>query len=185
MSLYNRLANRKMELHMVLLWSLFVNQIIISICSIMYGLFKFQTEISESVDILLHVIIAVALVFITIRFRDSMMIKKLLSNLSHKSPNTYAVNDTIDYNKRTRMSIYLKNSDVCYLGIFKLKDETGVDFYITLVSYMTIDKNTKSIISDMREIKSSVMINSRDIERIEMFYEDDSEVWKWLNENEI
>ena len=91
--------------------------------------------------------------------------------------------DVIDYNKRTMMILYLKNSDIIYSGIFKLREQKGANSNICLIKYSIIKKESNVLIRKHEDIKSSVIINLQDVERVELVYEDDSEVWKWLNKD--
>ena len=49
------------------------------------------------------------------------------------------------------------------------------------MNYSLCNKNDDETIRDYSNVKSSVIINLQDVERIELFYEDNSETWEWLN----
>lgn len=181
MSIYNRLTERHMELHIVIIWSLFINQIIINLCAILHTFVPSEKTFSSSAKILIYILMAMFLAVSISLLRNQLCVRKYMDKFLRKTPNQCAIDDTIDYSKRTIMYVYLKNSDIGYTGIFRLKDETDSDFYITLISYIVFDKNTKETVCDYSNTKSSAMINSRDIERIELFYENDSKVWEWLD----
>ena len=80
------------------------------------------------------------------------------------------------------MRIYMKDSDICYVGTFSCREEKGIDSWIVLVDYHNITKDmvpTKNTTS-IPQPKSSVAINLRNVERIELFYKDKSKVWETL-----
>lgn len=182
MSVYNRLVDKHMELHVVIIWSLFINQIIINLCTILHTFIVPGKVFSSSAKVFIYIVVAIILAVVISLFRNQLCVKKYMAKVLRKTPNKYAIDDAIDYTKRTTMFLYLKNSNLGYAGIFRLKDEVDSDFYITLISYIVFDKSTKETLCDNSDTKSSVIINSRDIERIELFYENDSKVWEWLNE---
>ena len=83
------------------------------------------------------------------------------------------------------MQVYLKNSNVMYIGTFKLREENGKDSFIALTDYVSMYINTKDIIfkPDDHNLKSSVIINLQDIERIEMIYDKNSKLLDELSLN--
>lgn len=90
--------------------------------------------------------------------------------------------DIIDYDKKTMMKFYLKGSDVYYIGRFSIREEIGINSWISLVEYCIVNKNTNEKIFDPAEggLNSSVTVNLSNIERIEIIYEKDSEIWQRL-----
>lgn len=81
------------------------------------------------------------------------------------------------------MSVYLKSSDIYYIGRFVYREEKGNDSWICLADYGTLDKQSNKIIYDPEEadVKSSVVIPLSNVERIEIVYENDSNVWKRID----
>ena len=118
--------------------------------------------------------------FIILKIYNFKITKILLEKICSKTIHKDILDDVIDYQKRTIMTLYLKDSGIFYRGIFKAREEKGSDSYITLINYISRN-NENDLLIDATEIKTSVLINLRDVERIEMFYENDSEVWGWLN----
>lgn len=110
----------------------------------------------------------------------------MLSKLGKKTFGNDVLKDVIDYDKRTMMLVYLKNDDVIYGGTFRARDERGIESYIVLINYCLYEKNSGKIIRNSSNKKASVVINMKDVERVEMLYENDSKVWEFLNQyNEV
>lgn len=78
------------------------------------------------------------------------------------------------------LQVYLKSSDVYYIGKFCYREEKGLDSWLVLIDYISINKKTNEEIYNPEEanLKSTVMINLRDIERVEFIYDDNSKTWK-------
>lgn len=78
------------------------------------------------------------------------------------------------------MSVYLKESNIYYIGRFAFREEKGIDSWICLIKYGVFEKesNKKIYDPDKGGLKSSVVINLSNVERIELVYEDDSKVWQ-------
>lgn len=83
------------------------------------------------------------------------------------------------------MNVYIKSSNIYYIGRFSFREENGINSWISLVDYFCVDKNTNEKIFDPEQggLNSSVAINLSNIERIEIIYENDSEVWEKLRGN--
>lgn len=90
----------------------------------------------------------------------------------------------VDYERSTKTKIFIKNSDYCYVGNFKAITSNNNGTYIALVKYAITDKKNNVLTNyPKHNINSSVVINLNDVEVVQLFYIDDSEVWKWLNNN--
>lgn len=183
MTLYNWLINTQMDIYLIGIWSLFINSLIKALCSVLHSIILTETTFSESAKILIYVVTAILLSILVVKIRESNCFKNIISKLHQKTMNTNILDDVIDYDKRTTMMVYPKDSDIYYNGIFRLHEEKGAESYIALMNYYLCNKNDDEIIRDYSSVKSSVIINLQDIERIELFYEDNSETWKWLNKN--
>lgn len=184
MTFFNWLTNTKMELYIVGIWSLFVNTLIKTTCAALHHYVWTNIDFNESVKIIIYVFIATVSAFILAWILNTKIVKLILTKIFNKTIGNDVFQDVIDYNKRTMMMIYLKDSDVYYLGAFKLKDVNGIDSYITLIEYTSYRKDTNEIVRKNSKdlgLKSSITFCLQDIERIEMFYENDSKVWELLN----
>lgn len=188
MTFFNWLTNTKMELYIVGIWSLFVNALIKTSCTALHHYIWTNIDFNESVKIIIYVLTAIVSAFILAWIMNTKIVKLVLTKIFSKTIGNDVFKDVIDYNKRTMMRIYLKDSDICYLGAFKLKDVNGSDSYITLIEYTSYKKDSNEIIQENSKklgLKSSITFCMQDIERIEMFYENDSEVWELLNSDNI
>ena len=78
------------------------------------------------------------------------------------------------------MKVYIKSSDVYYIGRFYLREENGINSWISLVEYYCVDRknNNKLFDPEEGELCSSVVINLNEVERMEIIYEKDSKVWE-------
>ena len=98
---------------------------------------------------------------------------------NHKSINDDIFDDVLDYEKTTMLTIYLKNSDMYYIGRFVYREENGLNSWIALADYSSMDKNTDAEIFEpnAKGLSSSVLINLSNVERIEITYSEDSKVF--------
>lgn len=134
----------------------------------------------------IYVLTGTILPFIITIIQKSKYVRTVLLKTNNKSINSDIFDDIIDYNKKTMLQIYLKNSDVFYIGTFKFREEHRLESYLVLIDYASLNKITSKVVFKPNEnnLKSSVAINLRDIERIELIYENDSEVWERLSGEE-
>jgi hypothetical protein len=102
----------------------------------------------------------------------------MVDKLGHKSINDDVWDDIVDYDKPTMMKVYLKGADIYYSGRFCTREENGLDSWIVLIDYARASKNNElQYCPEDHNQKSMVSINLRDIERIEIVYQDNSRVW--------
>lgn len=171
LSIYSWFVNKKNDISIIILWSLFVSYI----TNILAGLTPIEnSSILSIISILIAVILSIVAIFIC----KSNIFAKILKAVNNKTINDDIFNDIIDYKKRTIMCIYLKNSDKFYCGTYCMREEKGLESWIVLVDYGVSDDN--GIVFDSTSVSQhySMAVNERDIERIELVYEDDSETWK-------
>lgn len=127
----------------------------------------------------MYITTAIIMPFLISIFLQTKIFRTILFKTNRKSINDAIFNDIIDYDKKTIMRIYLKSSPVMYIGTFKIREEKGTESYITLIDYVSFNiENGKNIIfqPDKYKLKSSVVINLKDIERIELIYEKNSQL---------
>ena len=135
--------------------------------------------IVESIKIIIYALTGVFLAFICTCTKKSKRIQKFLFFIYNKSINDNVFNDLIDFKKPTNIKIYLKSSDYFYKGKFCYLEEKGLDSWIVLKNYI---KSNKSVNSDPEEIvNSAVVINLRNIDNMEFYYENGSDVWEKMN----
>lgn len=102
--------------------------------------------------------------------------------MNQRTINDDVFNDVIDDKKPMMMHIFLKNSDIYYIGKYCLREEKGLDSWIVLINYCIFDKNTDKLIYNSKKDnqKMVAMINLHDVERIENLYDNNSKVWARL-----
>lgn len=181
MTLYNWLTNAQMDTYVIGIWSLFANTLIKAFYSMIHSWVLVKVDFNESLKILVYVFTAIGLAFAAVKVRESDKVKALLGKLDKKTVHKDILADVVDHKKRTMMIVYPKESNVYYIGVFRLHEEKGADSFITLIEYCLCNKDNDKIIRDYSAQKSSVIINLQNVERIELFYEEDSTVWEWLN----
>lgn len=181
MVVYGWLINKKYEFSVLIIWSLFISYIIKSICIIIHIFLLPKVEFNDSSKILIYAGSGAVYAFLVIWIRKCKLIQKLLYSTNNKSINDDIFDDIIDYDKPTMMQIYLK-SNVFYIGKFCFREENGINSWIVLKNYISIEKDSSKILyqPDKIDINSTVAINLRDVERIELIYENDSRVWERL-----
>lgn len=177
LTVYGWLNSKKYDISVLTLWSFFISYII----KAFYDLFDMNLKQSHTAAT--YIITGVLLAFLITWLRQTKFIKKVFTHFNHKSINDDIFDDVIDYDKRTMMSVYLKSSDLYYIGRFVYREEKGNDSWICLADYGTLDKQSNKIIYDPEEaaLKSSVVIPLSSVERIEIVYENDSNVWKRID----
>lgn len=183
MTIYSWFINKELDISTVAIWSLFISTLIKTFYSAVHSVILTSYDINDYLKVLIYVITGTFLPFIIIFIKNSKLISFILFKADNKSINSDIFDDIIDYHKNTLLQIYLKNSNVMYIGTFKLREEKGLDSYIVLINYASLDKNTKEVTFNPADngLQSAVAINLGDIERIELSYEHDSDVWKWLS----
>lgn len=170
---YGWFNTKKYDVSLMTIWSLFISYII----KIFYSItpLKLSNSYMSIVYIATGIIAAILLTWL----KQTKLIKKIVPYINNKSINSDIFDDIIDYEKRTYMSVYLKNSNIYYLGRFAFREENGNDSWICLFDYCTIDKVSNEEIYNptKSELKTSVAIPFSNVERIELLYENDSDVW--------
>ena len=169
---------------MVVLWGIFVNTLIVTFYSAMHSFIFISYDFNEAVKILVYVLTGCVLPFVVVWIQKLKLLKGILYHTNNKSINSDIFDDIIDYNKATALKIYIKDSDIYYIGDFKYREEKGLESYIVIINYASFYKKNNKLAFDPLDdnLKSVAMINLQDIERIEIIYNDESEVWKNMNE---
>lgn len=185
MSIYNWLTNTQMDVYILGLWSIFFNSLIRTICSALHTFIWADVDFNESIKTILYIFIAVCSSIFVVKLRDCNCIRNILVKIGKRTIHADILDDVIDYDKRTIMTVYLKDSDVYYRGIFRLRDEKGSDSYISLINYISFSRSDDEEIFNPKDanLDASVIFNLHDVERIELFYEKNSQTWKWLGGN--
>ena len=173
---------KKYDVSVLTISSLFISYIISVFYATIHNFIFINYDFNESIKSLIYIISGLTFPPIIIFFQNTKLFKKFLRKLNHKSIHEDIFDDIIDYNKKTILQVYIKNSSVMYIGTFKVREEKGSESYIALIDYAAMDVNTKNVIfnPNKKNLNSSVVINLRDVERIELIYEKYSDLWNYL-----
>lgn len=179
---YSWLNNKKLDTSIFTVLSLFISVLIKSFYSVIHIFILSNTVIHGSIKVLIYSLTGLLFSIICTNLKKTKLFGRLLYKINNKSINDDIFDAIIDYDKKTMMCIYLKSCDFYYIGRFCIREENGINSWISLVEYCCMDKNTDEMIFDSEdsEVNSSVVINLKDVERIEIFYEKDSDAWKIL-----
>lgn len=179
---YNWLNGKEMNISLLTVWSLFISFLIKNIYSAAHGFILKDVKVNNSIKILIYVVTGVILSCICTYLKKTKWIQRLLNRTNNKSINDDIFDDIIDYSNPTQMHIYIKSSNIYYVGEFGCREEKGMNSWIVLVNYYSADKETLQRVSPhaTEQMRTAVAINIANIERIELFYEKGSEVWKVL-----
>lgn len=174
--------NKKIETSILTVWSMFISVLIKSFYSTLHIIILPSTMTPDAIKIIVYSFTGFLLAVLLTYLKKFKVFHRILYQINNKSINDDIFDDIIDYDKRTMMNIYLKSSDVYYIGRFSFREENGNDSWISLVEYYSVDKKTNHPIFNPKAggLNSSVTINLKNIERIEIIYEKDSEVWERL-----
>lgn len=172
-----------MELYIIGIWSLIVNTIIKTFYSAIHYFVLSEITFDQDIKNAIYIITSVVLAFLMIKIRNSKFIERLFNKINRKTVNQDILDDVLDHEKKNVVIVYLKDSSFYYIGTLRLREEKGLSSYIALIEYCLCNKNDDKIKRDYSEQKSSVIINLQDIERMELFYENDSKKWNWLKDS--
>lgn len=183
MLVFNWINNKKSDISVVVIWSLFISYIIQALCSAIHMVIFPNIDFNDSLKILIYIAVGFILAATATWVKSIKFINNVLYKINNKSINDDIFDDIIDYDEPTMLCIYLKSSEIYYIGKFCYREEKGLDSWIVLINYCVADRNTNNIIFDSKEASynSVTTVNLKDVERIEIIYEDDSEVWKRLS----
>jgi len=182
MYVYNWLNNKKTDTSILTIGSLFVSFLVKSFYSVCHSFILPNVEVNDSVKVIIFSATGCLLALLCTYLKRTKLFTKLLYSINNKSVNDDIFDDIIDYNKKTMMKVYLKETDVYYIGRFSIREENGINSWISLVEYCSVNKNTNEKIFDPTAggLNSSVTFSLSNVERIEIIYEKDSEVWRKL-----
>lgn len=186
MMMYDWLNSKKSEISIIVIWSLFVSAIIKALCSVIHEFILPTVSFSDAFKILIYGFIGLTIAFLATYIKKIKFIEKILYKTNNKTINDDVFNDVIDDKKPMMMHIFLKNSDIYYIGKYCLREEKGLDSWIVLINYCIFDKNTDKLIYNSKKDnqKMVAMINLHDVERIENLYDNNSKVWARLTGKE-
>lgn len=180
MYIYCWIENKKYDLSIVVIWSLIISLLVKSFYSTIHLFIFKDVDIAIPIKIILYSITGVVLAFVFIFIKKSKLLSSFLYKISNKSINDDIFKDVIDYSEKTVMNIYIKSSDIYYSGEFLYREEKENSSWIALVHYIRCNKETCGVLSnpDKDNLHSFILINLKDVECVELFYGENSNVWK-------
>lgn len=180
---YNWFNNKKTDISILTIWSLFISALIKSFYSVIHIFLLSSINIPDAIKVVVYSLTGLLLALLFTSLKKVKIFNRLLYEVNNKSINDDIFDDVIDYDKRTMMKIYIKSSDVYYIGRFFFREENVINSWISLVEYYCVDKKTNNKLFDPEAggLCSSVVINLKEVERIEIIYEKDSKVWEKAN----
>lgn len=178
-NVYLKLNNKKMDISLICLWSLFISYIIKVFYASLHLVLLTNYNFPEEVKIIIYVLTGFITPSVLTKLMKTNAVRNILLSINYQTVNESIFDDLIDYEESTGMAVYLKESDFYYLGIFCLKDED--DSYISLIDYVRVDNKTDEVIYEPTQ-PTVVAIHLNDIERIEFIYADTSKTWKKLQQ---
>lgn len=170
-------TSKDMSEYSIKIWSVVISFIIVSIVQTIVAIFAIF--ISQWLLFTLCIIIAVVTGIMVAKIYEWKFFNKLIGKINHKSINKSLWIDILDYDLGTTIKVFLKEKDILYIGELVEHEENGNESWLVLKNYLSCNPITEEIfynsITDNRITR--VAINLRDINRIELFYEDDTEIF--------
>lgn len=179
MCLFMWLHNKKIDVTLMTFWSLFISILIQSFCSTIHLFILKSWDCPEPLKILLFSSLGAVLSFVIFFISKSRVLHIVLSRTTHKTTNSDVWDDLIDYGETVTLRLYLKSSDILYIGKLCTRDEKGCESWIALIDYGVLNKNTFQHLYDSESSNehSIAMINLKDVERVEIKYNSSSKTW--------
>lgn len=136
-------------------------------------------SIDEWIVILICVVVSVILAILCAKIYEHGLFNRVIKTINHKSINRYLWMDVIDYKLGTDVKVFLKGRDVLYIGALIEHEENGTNSWIILKDYLSCNPITQEIYynSNNDEKITTVMINLQDVDRIEMFYNENTKIF--------
>ena len=134
-----------------------------------------------------HIVLAVITALCISKLYESKLFNKFVSKVNYKSLHTQIWRDIIDYDLGTHVNVYLKDKDVVYTGSIIEHEENGNDSWIALSNYIRTNPVSKEICYDSTayDLKTIAVVSLRDIDSIELFYDDDTKLFECSGKQRI
>lgn len=181
--LYDFLNSKKIEISLVILWSLFISFIIKIFYSAVHSFIFVDIDVAIPIKVIVYLLTATIIPIFMTYMKNTNLADHFFKKLNYKTAHQDIFDDIIDYKDHIMMQIYLKNCNKLYIGRFVIREENGLDSWIVLEGYSQLDKNTKEVLYDPEPngLNSTVAINLREVESLEIIYTDESKVWKRIS----
>lgn len=124
---YNWFNNKKIDISILTIWSLFVSALIKSFYSAIHLFILSNIKIPDAIKIIVYSLTGLFLAVLFTQLKRIKILNRILYEVNNKSINDDIFDDILDYEKRTMMKIYIKSSDVYYIGRFSFREENGIN----------------------------------------------------------
>ena len=181
--IYNWFVSRKeMDFSVIALWSLFISFIIRTFYQAGHLFILPSIDFHGSVKVIIYIATGGISALVLVKFRRTKFFEWFLDKVNNKSINDDVWDDIINYNEPIMLKVFLKEVDILYIGRFVSREEKGLESWIVISDYIRSNKaNEPQYNPENHDHKSMATINMRDIERVELVYNDGSKIWEKYN----
>lgn len=169
-----------------LVWSVMISMIVSVFYQAIHLIILPNWDCPEPFKIVVYIVTCSIAAYLVLILKNNRTIRIFLSATIFKTPHNDIFWDVIDYSNGTLMRVYLKNESFYYVGQFSMREEKGDESWISLFNYGTVDYATGQMIYDAKANKDPTiaMVRLKDVSRIELVYDDNSDVWKNICNND-
>lgn len=180
LKIYSFFRNAKYTEATVTIWSVILSFLLVTMVNILDGV-MFPDRVLNSWGLLITpVLLAVLCAFISVWAVKTKLFRWILQTVNHKSINHNIWDQIVDYDLGTEVAVKIKGENVLYVGGLLSIEENGLESWFTLSSHIKMNADDRTIIYDTSEesgARSVLAVNMRDVETIELFYDDSSTVY--------
>lgn len=132
---------------------------------------------SNEAKVIITCIFAILISIGCAKISELKIVNKGFSLLSHKSIYNDVWRDVIDYKLGTTLIIYSKNEMI--IGKLWVHEEKGLDSWFVLRDYIIVNMETNETLESdsFEESKSTIAINLKNIEKIEIHYNNKTNIF--------
>lgn len=177
--IFSKLFDKQLDISLIIIWSLFISYLFTIFYSVVHTFIYTTYNFNEELKSIIYISTGVALPFVVQWICTRKLFKEFLLKVFHQTVNKNIFDDIIDYNRKTMVKVFIKDTNSFYLGTFSLFGENRGNTFISLIDYALLDATTCKVI--YKQNGASIIFNINDIDRIEFMYEEKSEVWKQLS----
>lgn len=179
MCIFSKLNCKEFDISILCLCSLFISHMIKISFSWIHSFIFASYDVNDNLKVIAYVVTGVILPFIATYIYKSEIFRKILLKTNSQTVNSDIFNDIFDYDTKTIVQVFLKDSDYYYIGTLILKEENREDAYIALIDYAFMNKNDNNV-DHRSDLNNLALINLNDVERLEVHYSSNSQIPKRL-----
>ena len=131
--------------------------------------------ISNNFQFISSILFAVLFAIILSHFYDKKALKCVMDIFTHKSINDNIWKDYIDFDEGTIMQVTYHNGNM-YMGTFEYCEENELNSWFALKQYAICEHDGEAFSPSNNHPDARLIINFKDVERIELFYPDDRNI---------